>query len=256
MKKIIIILSSIIVIIFIILMIFLFNTNSKEKDIKEVKENETKEEITKEEDNEFSKLSYYKEENLDRYKAYQINNSDLSIEDIVTKVNLNLDKEPYTDTIPSTNLNTNYLLVNKFNYLDSNYIPQENFLISLLYTYVLIFLIKDKSELSMNDEIAMAHTVTRGCLFDMRGIKTDAIEACVAPQICGICIGKLLSSGIPQRDINLVNSELKRIKRIRYYELLLYFQKHPVKSMIIMAIASLLLNVISNLITDIIIHFL
>ena len=69
MKKIIIILSSIIVIIFIILMIFLFNTNSKDKDIKEVKENETKEEITKEEDNEFSKLSYYKEENLDRYKS-------------------------------------------------------------------------------------------------------------------------------------------------------------------------------------------
>ena len=140
--------------------------------------------------------------------------------------------------------------------LDSNYIPQENFLISLLYTYVLIFLIKEKSELSMYDEIAMAHTVTRGCLFDMRGIKTDAIAACVSPQICGICIGKLLSSGIPQQDINLVNSELKRIKRIRYYELLLYFQKHPIKSMIIMAIASLLLNIISNLITDIIARFL
>ena len=39
MKKIIIILSSIIVIIFIILMIFLFNTNSKDKDIKDVKKN-------------------------------------------------------------------------------------------------------------------------------------------------------------------------------------------------------------------------
>lgn len=166
---------------------------------------------------------------------------------------------PLEDNYFSRILHGNRILISYYEIreiLDSNYVPQENFLISLLYTYVLIFLIKDKSELSMNDEIAMAHTVTRGCLFDMRGIKTDAIEACVAPQICGICIGKLLSSGIPQRDINLVNSELKRIKRIRYYELLLYFQKHPVKSMIIMAIASLLLNVISNLITDIIIHFL
>ena len=146
MKKIIIILSSIIVIIFIILMIFLFNTNSKEKDIKEVKENETKEEITKEEDNEFSKLSYYKEENLDRYKAYQINNSDLSIEDIVTKVNLNLDKEPYTDTIPSTNLNTNYLLVNKFNYLDSNYIPNNLELLDNSYSKSGIYLVKEAKD--------------------------------------------------------------------------------------------------------------
>ena len=123
MKKIIIILSSIIVIIFIILMFFLFNMNSKDKDINDVKENETTEKTSQKGDNEFSKLSYYKNENLNRYKDYQTNNPDLSIEDIVTRVNLNLDKEVYTDTIPSTNLNTNYLLVNKFNYLDSNYIP-------------------------------------------------------------------------------------------------------------------------------------
>ena len=146
MKKIIIILSSIIVIIFIILMIFLFNTNSKDKDIKEVKENETKEEFSKEEDNKFSKLSYYKEENLDRYKSYQNINSDLSIEDIVTRVNLNLDKDSYTDTIPSTNLNTNYLLVNKFNYLDSSYIPNNLELLDNSYSKSCIYLVKEAKD--------------------------------------------------------------------------------------------------------------
>ena len=124
MKRIVIILSSIIVIIFIILMVFLFNTNSKNKDIDNVKENGTTEKVKEKEDNEFSKLAYYKSENLDRYKAYQISNPDFSIEDIVTRVNLNLDKEYYTDTLPATNLNTKYLLVNKFYYLDSNYIPE------------------------------------------------------------------------------------------------------------------------------------
>ena len=58
MKKIIITLSSIIVIIFIILMIFLFNTNSKDKDINDVKENETTENVPLEENNKFRKLSY------------------------------------------------------------------------------------------------------------------------------------------------------------------------------------------------------
>ena len=168
MKKIVIVLSSIIVIIFIILMIFLFNTNSKDKDIKDVKENETKEETTKKEDNEFSKLSYYKEENLERYKAYQTNNSDLSIEDIVTRVNLNLDKEPYTDTIPSTNLNTNYLLVNKFNYLDSSYIPENLELLDNSYSKSGIYLvseakdnierlISDAKNVGMNIRVASAY---------------------------------------------------------------------------------------------------
>ena len=146
MKKIIIILSSIVVIIFIILMIFLFNTNSKNKDIDNVKEKETTEKVKEKEDNEFSKLSYYKKENLDRYKAYKTSNSDLSIEDIVTRVNLNLDKEIYTDTIPSTNLNTNYLLVNKFNYLDNNYIPNNLELLDNSYAKSGIYLVKEAKD--------------------------------------------------------------------------------------------------------------
>ena len=146
MKKIIIILSSIVVIIFIILMIFLFNTNSKNKDIDNVKDKETTEKVKEKEDNEFSKLSYYKKENLDRYKAYKTNNPDLSIEDIVTRVNLNLDKEIYTDTRPSTNLNTNYLLVNKFNYLDSNYIPENLELLNNSYAKSGIYLVKEAKD--------------------------------------------------------------------------------------------------------------
>ena len=146
MKKIIIILSSIVVIIFIILMIFLFNTNSKNKDIDNVKKKETTEKVKEKEDNEFSKLSYYKKENLDRYKAYKTSNPDLSIENIVTRVNLNLDKEIYTDTRPSTNLNTNYLLVNKFNYLDSNYIPENLELLDNSYAKSGIYLVKEAKD--------------------------------------------------------------------------------------------------------------
>ncbi len=146
MKRIVIILSSIIVIIFIILMVFLFNTNSKNKDIDNVKENGTTEKVKEKEDNEFSKLAYYKSENLDRYKAYQISNPDFSIEDIVTRVNLNLDKEYYTDTLPATNLNTNYLLVNKFYYLDSNYIPENLELLDSSYAKNGIYLVKEAKD--------------------------------------------------------------------------------------------------------------
>ena len=61
-------------------------------------------------------------------------------------VRINLDKEVYTDTIPSTNLNTNYLLVNKFNYLDSNYIPNNLELLDNSYAKSGIYLVKEAKD--------------------------------------------------------------------------------------------------------------
>ncbi len=146
MRKIVVILSSIIVIIFIVLMVFLFNTNSKDKDLEKINDNKSEIKIPNEKENEFSKYSFYKEENLDRYISYKDNNKDLGNEDIVTRVNLNLDKEVYTDTKPASNLNTNYLFVNKFYYLDSNYIPNNLELLDNSYAKSGIYLVKEAKE--------------------------------------------------------------------------------------------------------------
>ena len=146
MRKIVVILSSIIVIIFIVLMVFLFNTNSKDKDLEKINDNKSEIKIPNEKENEFSKYSFYKEENLDRYISYKDNNKDLGNEDIVTRVNLNLDKEVYTDTKPASNLNTNYLFVNKFYYLDSIYIPNNLELLDNSYAKSGIYLVKEAKE--------------------------------------------------------------------------------------------------------------
>ena len=69
-------------------------------------------------------IEYYKEKNIDRYISYKEKNPSLSIEEIITHVNIGLDHKHYTNTKPSTNLNTNYILVNKYNYLDKDYIPK------------------------------------------------------------------------------------------------------------------------------------
>lgn len=68
-------------------------------------------------------IAYYKEENLQRYIAYKEKNPNLSLEEIITHVNIGLDQKHYTNTKPSKDLNTSYILVNKYNYLDQNYIP-------------------------------------------------------------------------------------------------------------------------------------
>ncbi len=139
MKKIIFILSIIIVFIFIVLMILLFNINPNKK-------NNTIKETSNENVNEFTKISYYKEDNLERYKKYKSNNNNFSNEDIVTRVNLNLDKDFYTDTKPASNLNTNYVLVNKFNYLSSDYIPNNLELLDNSYAKSDIYLVKEAKD--------------------------------------------------------------------------------------------------------------
>ena len=88
-----------------------------------------KKELTRKEKlvNKMEKISYYRKENKERYIKYQKENQSLSIEDIITqvnKVNIGIDKPYYTNTKPSDNLNTNLILVNKYNYVTEDYIPE------------------------------------------------------------------------------------------------------------------------------------
>lgn len=90
------------------------------------KENENKKELTKEEKliEDMKKISYYKKEKKERYITYQKENNSLSIEDVITHVNIGIDQPYYTNTKPSENLNTNLILVNKYNYVTQDYIPE------------------------------------------------------------------------------------------------------------------------------------
>lgn len=85
-----------------------------------------KKELTRKEKlvNKMEKISYYRKENKERYIKYQKENQSLSIEDIITQVNIGIDKPYYTNTKPSDNLNTNLILVNKYNYVTEDYIPE------------------------------------------------------------------------------------------------------------------------------------
>jgi len=69
--------------------------------------------------------TFYKPELEDRYKLYKIRFPDLNEIDIITRVNLNLDKDFYNNTKEAKNLNTNYILVNKYLYLPKDYVPYD-----------------------------------------------------------------------------------------------------------------------------------
>jgi len=76
------------------------------------------------ENNIYNFYPFYKEENLIRYKNYQIKFPELSIKDVVLRVNIGLDHGFYTDANEVTNFNT-LMLVNKYNFVSKNFTPND-----------------------------------------------------------------------------------------------------------------------------------
>ena len=88
-------------------------------------------------------LPYYKSNNIKRYKDYHKLNSNLSVNDVVTRVNLNLDLPYYANTKEAKYLNTFYTLVNKYNYLRDDFVPNNLVEMTLPYSKEGIYLVEE-----------------------------------------------------------------------------------------------------------------
>ena len=68
---------------------------------------------------------YFIEDYLNRYLEYYKNNKDLDYKEIITRVNANLDYIFYTDSNKADTSKGMYTLVNKFYYLEKDFIPED-----------------------------------------------------------------------------------------------------------------------------------
>ena len=73
----------------------------------------------------FINETYYINDFLDRYIAYKEKNTDLKYSEIVKRVNSNLDYIFYDDSKEADTSKGMYTLVNKYYYLDKNYVPDD-----------------------------------------------------------------------------------------------------------------------------------
>lgn len=126
-----IILSTIIIILITSLIVIVFNfakENNQDKNKDDSSNNKLEstynDSMKKEEKNMFEEETYYIEDNLSRYEAYYQNNQDLSPNEIVKRVNSNLDKTFYVDVTPTDLSKNNLVIVNKFFYLEKDYVPE------------------------------------------------------------------------------------------------------------------------------------
>lgn len=83
----------------------------------------------------FMTEKYFIIDYLNRYLDYYKNNKELSFKEIITRINSNLDYTFYEDSKPADLSKGMYTLVNKYNHLEYNYIPDD--LETVGYTYAI-----------------------------------------------------------------------------------------------------------------------
>ncbi len=82
-----------------------------------------------------TKEKYYLEKNLDRYLEYKKNNSNKDMKDIIAIVNVNADKDWYTNSKKTDTSKGILMLVNKFNYLEEDFQVEELVDMSVMYAF-------------------------------------------------------------------------------------------------------------------------
>ena len=74
---------------------------------------------------EYITLELFNYSKYSRYTSFQKKNPSLSLDDIVTRVELNLDKDPYDETEEETSPDSVTALVNKHRYISKEYVPTD-----------------------------------------------------------------------------------------------------------------------------------
>ena len=95
---------------------------AKEAAIREAIANMTEEERAQLKEK-YSSVSMYLEKNLDKYIVYGMYNEEKSARSVVQAINTGIDKPFYTDMQPADLSKGFLVLVNKFHYLSSDYVP-------------------------------------------------------------------------------------------------------------------------------------
>jgi hypothetical protein len=129
-------------------------------------------------------------------------------------------------------------------------IPLENVIYRLLYAYTLLYK-RSSNTIPVNTaHTDYTHDETRGCLFDMNGIKSDVIFSCHNPIICPDCTERLRRETVSDDIISKCKNEIKKIRKTLFYRITDFIKQHPLWSLTISAVTAIILGVIGSLIAS------
>lgn len=136
-------------------------------------------------------------------------------------------------------------------YLQSENIPLENALIRIMYELSLVYMSHGNKILSFSEAISFTHDETRGCIFDMNGIKPELTESCHKPIICNDCQTNLRNKSVSNEFIKISEKEIRKIQKDLYYRISDFVKKYPALSIFISIILAIIINFISSALYEI-----
>jgi hypothetical protein len=120
--------------------------------------------------------------------------------------------------------------------------PLENVIYRLLYAYTLLYK-RSGNRIPTNVEPTnFTHDETRGCLFDMNGIKTDVVYSCHNPVICSDCVERLRREKVSDGIIAQCQSEIQRIRKPLFFRITDFIKQHPLWALAISGVTAIILG--------------
>lgn len=129
-------------------------------------------------------------------------------------------------------------------------IPLENAILRALYAYTLLYRRSGNKIPGLGEGHPFTHDETRGCLFDMNGIKSDLIESCNKPIICSECEERLRNDRVSNQTITATQKEIQKIRKQLYYRAFDFVKAKPVIALAISSMFAIFLGVAGSLIAS------
>lgn len=131
--------------------------------------------------------------------------------------------------------------------LENANIPLENVIYRLLNAYTFAYKRNENKIPGFYEMTDFTHDETRGCIFDMNGIKSDLVSSCHNPIICSECKEKLRRDRVSNDDIESVEKDIKKIHKDLYFRILEKVKRHPIWALVLSSLFAFLLGVAGSI---------
>lgn len=128
-----------------------------------------------------------------------------------------------------------------------HHIPLKNIVLRVLYAISLVYHRYENRVPATTEITDYTHNETRGCIYDMNALKWDVIHSCHQPKICDACVADLKKAQISNEQIDMVQREIRYIKKPLFNRLIEFVRQHPILSFIISVVIAFIVGTTGSL---------
>jgi hypothetical protein len=167
---------------------------------------------------------------------------------LISIVNVPLQDNWYARPVGENQIVFTFFEIKEF--LNAESIPLANAILRMLYAYTLRYRRSGNTIPEAGAAKIFTHDDTRGCLFDMNGIKSEIVESCNRPVVCPDCEARCRNEHIPTQFIKIIQKEINKIRKPLYHRSLDFAKSKPIVALAISSAFAISIGVAGSLIAS------